>query len=476
MFKAKLIMFLVKFLMWGTVLGLGVWYLSSALGGAALTYTSVDNFLISAGVENGDIASANGCVMCGYIADLFGVLGDATQRFWTAMLDYIWVIMVVGFGIFLVIYSIQYLSEALKKSAETNDAERKLEFKGWFDKVWKQGLRVLIAGAFIGAIGMGGTDALKTITNITVTPVMYLGAEFSMAATGVTNASQCYALERSSNQSADLLDPILQPFMCVIGNINAVMLAGAAGGFAMMNYAWMGLGGGVITWIAGLGLVLMFLVIGFNLFFQILTVVFKLIFVIIFLPLIIAAATFEQTWKVANGLLSNSINMLVSSAVRVIAITLKVLIVFGTVSYAADMYFPGGYDGYSAILPPMMGRASINPDAQTLSVMNVFSTCEGVALVNGEMDKDLFKDCFTAQKAMVERTYPGAFDFLKDGWDFLLMMGCIFLLYYYVIDKKIDKMLSTDGKEDFDFGGEIKKLGKKMWSMPTNVLSKVLKK
>jgi hypothetical protein len=404
------------------------------------------------------------------------VLGDATQRFWSAMLDSIWIIMVVGFGVFLAIYSVQYVLEATKKTAETDTKEKKLEFKGWFDKVWKQGLRILIAGTFIGAIGMGGTDALKTVTNITITPVMYLGAEFSMAASGVSDASKCYALERTYDESTDLLNPILQPFMCVIGNINAVMLAGAAGGFAMMNYAWMDMGGGAVTWIAGLVLVLMFLIIGFDLFFQILTVVFKLIFVIIFLPLIIAAAAFEQTWKVANGLLSNSINMLVSSAVRIIAITLKVLIIFGTVSYAADTFFPEPYDGYSAVLPPLLGHKPTNPDAQTMSVMNVFSTCESVSLVDDVVDKDLFKECFMEQKAIVERQYPHAFDFLKNGWDFLLLMACTFLLYFYIISPKVDKIFGKDPKEEFDFGGEIKKLGKLAWNLPIKLTKGLLKK
>ena len=214
----------------------------------------------------------------------------------------------------------------------------------------------------------------------------------------------------------------MQPFMCVMGNINSVMLAGAAGGFALMNYAWMDLDGGAFTWLAGLTLVLMFLIIGFDLFFQILSIVFKLVFVIIFLPLLLAAYAFEGTWSKANTLFSNAIGMVVSSAIRIVAITLKVLVIYATVSFCADMYFPGPRDGYTAILPPMMGMHAENPDAQTLSVMNVFATCESVALVNGEMDKELFKSCFTARRAEVERTYPGAFDLLSDGWDFLLMM------------------------------------------------------
>lgn len=473
MLKAKLILLAVKILMWGIVLGLGIWYLSSSLSGGALTYTSVDNFLVAAGVQNGDIATANGCFMCRYVSELFGVLGDATERFWTAMLDALWIIMVVGFGIFLFIHATQHIYKAASDTAKADTSEKKLEFKSWFDKVWKQALRLMIIGTMIGALGMGGTGALKTVSDITIRPVMFIGAELSMAATGVNDASQCNALQETSDKSTDLLNPILQPFMCVVGNINSVMLAGAAGGFAMMNYAWLGLGGGAFTWIAGLALVLMFLVIGFDLFFQILSVIFKLIFLIIFMPLLLAAYAFEETWSAAKGLLGKAVDMLVSSAVRIVAITLKVLIIYATVSYTADTYFPGPNDGYSAILPPLMGMGPKNPDSQTLSVMNVFSACEQVALTDGEMDKDKFKDCFTARKAQVERTYPGAFDFLKDGWDFMLMMVCLFLLYYYAISPKIDKLLGKDSKELFDFGTWIKDLGTQLWKYPVEVTKKI---
>ena len=475
MLKKQLIIWGVKALMWIIVLGLGIWYLSSSLNGAALTYTSMNNFLTAAGVENGDIASTNGCFMCKYVTDLFHVLGDATEYFWNALLDHIWIIMVIGFGIFLFIYTIQYLYDAANKTTNVDDKDKKIEFKAWFDKVWKQALRLMFAGVFIGAVGMGGTDALKTVSQITITPVMYIGAEFSMAATGVNEASQCYALERTSKESKDLLNPILQPFMCVIGNINAVMLAGAAGGFAMMNYAWLDMGGGAITWIAGLVLVLMFLVIGFDLFFQILSVVFKLIFVILFLPLLVAATAFEGTWKVASGLFSKALEMVIKSAVQIVAITLKVLIIYATVSYTADAFFPGPYDGYSARLPPMMGQKIENPDAQTLSVMNVFATCEQVALTDGEMDKEKFVNCFNARRAEVERMYPGAFDFLKDGWDFLLMMACLFFLYYYIISPKIDKMFIAPTKEIFDYGAWLKDLGVKAFRLPGQLTEKITK-
>ena len=96
-----------------------------------------------------------------------------------------------------------------------------------------------------------------------------------------------------------------------------------------MNYAWLDLNekvGGAFTWLAGLTLVIMFLVIGFDLLFQVLSVFFKLIFVIIFMPILIAAAAFEKVWKIANGLLNKSIDMLVDSAVAIIKISLKIIV------------------------------------------------------------------------------------------------------------------------------------------------------
>lgn len=467
--KAKLISMAIRFIMGAIALGLGIWYMSSALSGAALTYTSVDNFMNAIGAGD-NIASANGCFLCGYIAELFSVIGNAAEMFWTAMLDNIWILLAIGFGIFLVVYSAQYIFDAAKKTATLDTKEKKLEFAAWFDKVWRQGARVMLVGVLLGMMGMGGTNALRTISNMTIRPVLYVGAELSMMASGVTDATQCSATDV---QTDEILNPILQPFMCTMGNLNSVMLAGAAGGFALMNYAWLGMGGGAFTWIAGLALVIMFLVIGFDLFFQVLSVIFKLVFIIIFLPLIIAAFAFEGTWKLAGGVVGNAVDMLVKSAVQIVAISLKILIIYATVSFAADEYFPGPNDGYSAIMPPLMGRSVENPDAQTLSVMNVFATCERVGLADGEMDADKFKDCFTAQRAMVERQYPGAFDFLDDGFDFLLIMLFMFVLYFFAISPKVDAMLGKGSKEQFDFGAWSRDLGKKIWGAPQQIFDKI---
>lgn len=474
--KAKLIMIAIKFLMGAIALGIGIWYLSSSIGGAAITYSSMDSFIGAIGATDGNVANVNGCFLCGYIQELFTVIGNAAEMFWTAMVDNIWILLAIGFGLFLFIYTAQYIFDAAKKTATLDEKEKKIELQAWFDKVWRQGARILIVGAMMGALGMGGTTALRTVANITITPVLFVGAELSMAATGVSDAAQCYALNNVNiDETDDILNPILQPFMCVMGNINSVMLAGAAGGFSLMNYAWLDLGGGTFTWLAGLTLVLIFLIIGFDLVFQVLSVVFKLVFLIIFLPLLLAAAAFEQTWSLANGVVKNAINMLVKTAIQVVAITLKALITYAIISYAADSYFPGPRDGYSAILPPLMGQQIKNPDAQTLSVINVFSTCEKVSTVNGEIDANKFKSCFTAQRTQVENNYPGAFDFMKDGWDFLLMMFLLFFLYFYAIKPKVDAILTVDTKEQFDFGTWAKDLGKKIWDSPRQIFESISK-
>ncbi len=489
MTKAKFILMAVRVIVVLVALGLGIWYLSSSIGGASLTYTNMNNFLTAIGA-GGDVANANGCFLCRYIGELFGVIGTATDKFWTLIIDYVWVLVALGFGLFLFITTGKYLFDAAKKTTALDGKERKLEFKAWFDKIWKQAVRILFVGALMGALGMGGTTALRTVSEITIRPVLYIGAELSMVATGVNDATQCGALTTNTNTSSDdILNPILEPFTCVVGNINSVMLAGAAGGFAMMNYAWMGMGGGAFTWIAGLALVIMFLIIGFDLFFQILSVVFKLVFLIIFMPLLLAATAFEGTWKMASGLVKKALGMLVSSAVRIIAITLKVVILYATVSYAADAFFPGPYDGYSAILPPLMGQAPKNPDTQTMAVMNVFATCERVGLSDGEMDKDKFKTCFIQQSEMVEAQYPGAFDFLRNGFEFMLLMIGLFALYYYAVAPRIDKLIPTgiiklpvpgedadvSTGEQFDFGAWTYDLGKKIIHAPVQIAEKISK-
>ncbi|MCQ2598959.1 MAG: hypothetical protein MJ187_01100 [Alphaproteobacteria bacterium] len=458
--KKVIISFLVKAILPIITISIAIWYVYTSIGGGAITYSSMDRFLNAVGA-NGNIANTNGCFLCEILEKTFGILGDATEKFWSTIVNALWVLMAIGFGIYLFIYSGQYILDAAKTTTKLDTNEKKIDFSKWFETIRKLLIRILIVGALIGVLGVGGNTILRAVSYVLITPVLYIGSVLSMMATGAIEGASCYALTNAAN---DVMGPVFQSFMCVIGNLNSVMLAGVAGGFSLMNYAWMGMGGGIFTWMAGLTLVIMFIIIGFDLFFQILTIIFKLIFIIIFLPFLLAAAAWDKTWSVASGAINGAINMIVTSALSIISITLKTIITYATITVAADAYFPAPMDGYTAIFPPTFGQNIQNPDNQTLSVVNVFKTCEEKASVSGVLDKDKFITCFTAQRAMVERKYPHAFDFMSDGWEFIMIMILIFFLYYYVISPKIDDVLVKPASDNFDFGGALKTLGKNTYN------------
>lgn len=475
MFKKWLIEKGIKLLLSAIALGVGIWYVSHSLGGASLSYTSVNNFITQINSNSGTNFE-NGCFLCMYINELFIVLGNATEMFWNALVGNLWILMALGYGIFIIFHTVQYMREAAtsKDVKDLTNATPKFDFKKWFEKVWKTGLRILIAGAALGAIKWGGTDVLNTVTKIIVEPVLYLGTILSEAATGVISGAH-YDIINSS--ATNPLASVLQPFMSVMKNLNTVVLAGAGGGFALMNYAWLGLGGGVFTWLAGLTLVIIFLFIGFDIVFQVLNVLFKLIFIIIFMPLIIAATAFEQVWALAKGVMNSAIKMLIESAVSILKISLKITIIYAVVYFAADTFYPKPADGFTTILPPLLDSKITrkNMDAKTMAVQKVFTTCEQVSLVDGEIDKDKFVSCFNAQKTVVESRYPGAFDFMDDGLDFMLFMIGICFLYFWVVSPKVDSLLKAkkEDKGDFDYGQWLKDFGTTVYNAPSKIVNAV---
>lgn len=473
MFKKWLIEKGIKLLIGAIALGVGIWYISHSIGGASLSYTSVNNFMTQISSNSGP-NTVNGCFLCVYIEKLFEVLGNATEMFWNALVGNLWILMALGYGIFIVMHTINYMREnaTSKDVKDLTNAEPKFDFKKWFDKVWKTGLRIMIAGAVLGAIKWGGTDVLKITTSIIVEPVLYLGTVLSEAATGVISNAKPFVSTISSNP----LMSVLQPFMSVMDNLNTVMLAGAGGGFALMNYAWLGMGGGLFTWLAGLTLVIMFLVIGFDLVFQVLNVLFKLIFIIIFMPLMIAATAFEQVWSLAKDGMNSGITMLINSAVSILKISLKITIIYAIVYFAADTFYPNPADGFTSILPPILGKITPqNTDAKAMAVQKVFTTCEQVSLVDREIDKDKFVSCFNTQKQVIESRYPGAFDFMDDGFDFMLFMIGVWFLYFWVVSPKVDTLLnaSKEGKEKFNYGDWLKEFGTTVYNAPGKIVNTV---
>lgn len=462
-------------------LGVGIWYLSSSIGGDALTYTSVDGFMTAIGV-NGGIEDVGTKFLGKYVIDLLNILGIASEMFWTGLVNNLWILMAAGFAIYMFLSAIKYVWEKSKKNAEYTDKANDMDFKTWFDPVWKLGLRILIAGAVIGVASANPVESLNTVSKILINPILYLGSALSMVATGVNSATDCNTLF-GSVELTGAMSAVSGSFMCVMGNLYTVMLAGAAGGFALMNYAWLGLGGGILTWVAGLLLVLCFLVIGFDLFFQIFSVLFQVVFVVIFLPILIAAAAYEKVWKVASGLFRKSLELVIKAAVSIISISLKIVLLFSIIYYCADAEFPGPVDTYTAILPPLFEdtQAVQNVSPETESVMHAFSVCEAASRDSeGNVDADLFKPCFEAQKEQIEQMHQGAFDFLKAGWAFFITMVGLFLMYYYVLSPRIDALIPA-GKiklpvpgddadvgtsEKFDIGKWTHDLGQKAWHAP----------
>ena len=166
--------------------------------------------------------------------------------------------------------------------------------------------------------------------------------------------------------------------------------------------------------------------------------------------------------------------MLINSAIDILKISLKIVIIYAVVYFAADKYYPGPEDGFTTILPPLISNTQTqNMDAKTMSVMNAFSTCERVALIDGEMDKEKFTTCFKTQRSIIEQRYPGAFNFMDDGFDFLLFMIGVFILYFWIVSPQIDKLLGSEGKESFDYGKWVKDFGKTAYNAPVTIYNKV---
>lgn len=470
MFKNLVIEKIFKIVIGAIILGVGIWYMSASIGGASLSYTSMDTFMHQIGAAEITKNGVPGCFLCGYMSEFFAVLGRATEMFWNGIVHNLWILMAIGFGIFLTFHTIKFVREQAtsKDIKDLTTKEPTVDFQKWFSLVWKTGVRVLIIGGLIGALNWTGTGGLRTITNVTVTPILYLGAALSETATGVISNQQCEPVAIVENEE-DILNPVLQPFMCVISNLNTVMLAGAGGGFALMNYSWMGLGGGVFTWLAGLSLVIIFMIIGFNLLFQVLSVIFKLVFVIIFMPILLASTAFEGVWKLAQDLTGAGINMLVNSAVSIIKISLKICIVYAIVYFSATQY------GFTTILPPLLGDAKQieSPTEQSMAVIKVFSTCEKTSVVDGDINKEKFKTCFMEQRKIVEKQYPNAFDFMDDGFEFMLFMIGIALIYFWIVSPKIDKLIAENKGETFDYGKWVQDFGNAMYSAPGKIFTTV---
>lgn len=450
--KKTVVGIIVQVVVWAVLLGIGIWYLHSSIGGASMPYVSLPRFLQSIGAcENGvcDIASANGCFLCPYVQKLFFVIGKSTEVLWDAIINHTWILMVFGLVVFMFWKAYDVINTSNKENASLGTGGRKLDFQLWFKDVKDLFIRVVLIAALLGAVNLGGRETLQGTANVVVYPVMHVGTSLAMAATGIGESAVCggeNVLQNGPMQS------VAQSFLCVIGNLNAVILSGASSGFAMMNFAWMGMGGGLFTWLGGLAVVLLFLYIGFNVMFKVLNVVFNLVFIIVFLPLFLASLAFEKVWKTAGDIFSGGLGILAKTSVRVIGITIEIMILSSLVTFSMEKTMSSDVVAETAII----------------------EKCESVsANANGEIDKNVYVSCFKTERL----THPEAFRYLDNGWDFLIMMIFIWCVYRFLIDQKLQAIIDTSDKGAyFNFGNGLKEIGVQAIKIPGQIAKKFEKK
>ena len=91
----------IKLFIGAIALGVGIWYLAHSIGGASLSYTNMDLFMKQIGAGTGETP---GCFLCVYIGELFATLGRATTMFWNGIVQNLWLVMAIGFGLFIIKY------------------------------------------------------------------------------------------------------------------------------------------------------------------------------------------------------------------------------------------------------------------------------------------------------------------------------------------------------------------------------------
>ena len=468
----------IQIVLWAIVIGAGLWYMASSIdGGFDVPYPSMDRFLQTIGAcqsnQPCDLASIKGCLLCPYVERLFLLIGDATETLWKVVIGHTWLLMAIGLVIVMFWQAYKILTDARKETqnAEAADQAKKLAMDKWWEAIKQPFIRVLVVGALMGLIGAGGTGILKTMTNVVVYPIMTVGTALSTSALGISGA-ECGAeirdnriehfwdflpwVRRDVITAADIrqnpMAPVSGRFMCIMGSLNAAILYGAAGGFAMMNFAWQGIGGGFFGWIAGLLIVLAFLYIGANVIFKVLNVVFNIVFMIMFLPLLLAAWAFETSWEIAKGVSTSVIDMLGKTTVKVLAISLEIMIFSAMISYARQE------------------TLSSNPEVEQA----IFAKCERQATRGAKVDKDIYKDCFAAER----RAHPDAFQYLDRSWSFLIMLLFLIIIYKALVEKKLQEriQMSGEGSDNYmRFGDGVKGFFTTAWKLPFQLLGRIVK-
>ena len=71
----------------------------------------------------------------------------------------------------------------------------------------------------------------------------------------------------------------------------------------------------------------------------------------------------------------------------------------------------------------------------------------------------------------ITRKYPHAFDFMDNGFEFLVFMIGIAFLYFWIISPEIDKLIGDKTKEVFNYGDWLKSFGKTTVKAPEKIFN-----
>ncbi|MDR2685445.1 MAG: hypothetical protein LBB23_01575 [Rickettsiales bacterium] len=341
--------------------------------------------------------SQTACIFCPHIRQLVGAMDNAALSVYEVFVNHIWVMMLLGFGVFATITAFQLLKKSADQTAQIEDlGERTFDFTKWIDTLWRQGVRIVIVGVILGAIGSLGSTMPRIATEITLKPILSMGTYISLGIAGLPDSLCPNSLSLSENskvpfagegvprsggvvvnnspasagQGGGITESATEPLLCFSNIITTITLAGAAKGFDTMNNAGINK---PILWFFGLALAVFFALYGVKLFFELMNILFTILFFIMFLPVIIAGYAFDNVWPVAKNITSNALSQTLGLAVAMVSLALKLSVFYYMIMFAVNNHPSSPFAAlltltfvflfyYNVVEAKLMGRFS-KPDA-----------------------------------------------------------------------------------------------------------------
>ncbi|MCL2629881.1 MAG: hypothetical protein FWD33_04345 [Alphaproteobacteria bacterium] len=332
----RILPLLVKPLIWGSAIFGVAYYYAKSLAGQTPGEPFDLNLLT-------DLAGSDGCLFCPYVQNLIQAVGSVAGQVYTTFINHIWILLVLGFGIFAAKTAYDVLRESMNKTADVTDlGERTFDMAKWVDGLWKQAIRIIVVGVFLGALGGFGMNGAKIISEFTVKPILSIGTFISMKVANIPDSLCPYEddQQQQNNENSIISPSALRPLMCMTGAMNAVALQGAHKGFSTMKDS----NGNPILWLLGLALVALFAMYGLKIFFELMNIVFTVLFFIMFLPIIIASYAFNNVWGISKNVSDNMLNQVTNMAIAMVSISLRFTMFYTIMTFAFDSN-PGSASG-----------------------------------------------------------------------------------------------------------------------------------